>query len=366
MKICGIICELNPAHNGHQYLIQQARQKTNCDYVVAIMSGNFVQRGLPAIYEYQLRAEMALNIGFDAVIYLPTIYTINSAEKFANFALHIASQLNINYLAFGTKLDEKTLRKINGYKNSTEFIKQLKNNLSQGQTFSKAFALTIQKLYHLQLSANDILGLEYLTAIQKNDYKIAPIIIERNNDISATTIRKLILQKNYERIKPMVNDTNYQIIQNNKPNNFIKFNNCICHNIITKTIEELSKIKDMREGIENKIFNTNANTFSKFNKSIKSKRYSQNYLNRLYLNILLNVSKDCDYTLPYIKLVATKNNGILNALDCKISLITNLKDKKNMQQNSLYNYDTISSKIYNSINDIKSYNFPYHKIIIHN
>ena len=366
MKICGIICELNPAHNGHKFLIDEVKRKTNCDLVIAIMSGNFVQRGEPAIFDYQTRAQMAINTGFDAVVYLPTVYTLSSAENFAKYSLFVASKFNIDYLAFGANSSEETLIQITNLKQDIEFNKLLKTYLTQGISFSKAFSNAVYEKLHLNLTANDILALEYLSTIYENNYTFKPIIINRNNDISATNIRKLILTKQFDKLTNMVDEKNLYLIKNAKVNNYNKFNMVIYSNIISKTKESLTNIKDMREGIENKIYSANANTLNKLNQQIKSKRYNQKYLNRLYLNILFNITKDFNDSLPYLKIVAVKNKNVLNCLTCKLPLITTLKNKDILNKNSVYDYDSLSSKIYNSVNKINSNAFPYQKIIIHN
>ena len=366
MKICGIICELNPAHNGHKFLIEEVKRKTNCDLVIAIMSGNFVQRGEPAIFDYQTRAQMAINVGFDAVIYLPTVYTLNSAENFARQTLFVASQFNLDYLAFGANSNEEILYKINDLKQNVDFNNLIKNNLSKGFSFSNSFSKAVYENLHTNITANDILALEYLSVIKDKKYSFTPIIINRNNEISATKIRKLILTKQFDKLSNMIDENNLNLIKKSKVNNYNKFNMVIYSNIISSTKETLVNIKDMREGIENKIYNANSNTLYGLNKQVKSKRYNQKYLNRLYLNILFGITKDSNVMLPYLKIVAVKNKTVLNNLKCKLPLITTLKNKNILNENSIYDYDILSSKIYNSVNKINSNTFPYQKIIIHN
>lgn len=367
MKICGIICELNPPHNGHQFLIEKVKNETNCDFIVAIMSGNFVQRGEPAIFDYQLRAKMALNIGFDAVIYLPTIYTLNSADDFAKYGVFIASQLNLDYLAFGANKTEKQFEIIKNLVKSTEFKNQLKQYLDSGLPYSKAFGDSIFDLSKMTMTANDILGLQYLISLQELDSNIRPIIINRDNNCSATNIRNLLKEKRYEEVKNFVNEENYNLIISNNIFDYDKFNEFLFHNIITKNNAELKNIKSIREGLENKISNNLALDFNDFNKDLKSKRYNQTFLNRLYLNITLNIQNNINHMeLPYIKLVAIKDLNLLKALNSKIPFITNLKNKEILKSVSIYDFDKKASKIYNILGNNTEPIFPYNKIIIHN
>ena len=102
-KILGIIAEYNPFHNGHLYHIQKSKEIVNPDYTVCIMSGNFVQRGEPSIIDKWSKAEVALRMGFDLVIELPTVYSISSAENFAEGAIKILSTFNDVTLSFGSE-----------------------------------------------------------------------------------------------------------------------------------------------------------------------------------------------------------------------------------------------------------------------
>ena len=366
MKICGIICELNPAHNGHEELLKKVKEKTQCDIFIAIMSPNYVQRGEPAIYDYKIRAQMAINIGFDAVIYMPTSYTINSANKFAEYGVKIADQLNVDFLAFGTNLTIDELIDIKQQTTSKMFIDLLKSYLSNGLSYSNAFSKALYSISNKKLKANDILALEYLSAIDKIDSRMKPIAIIRDNNFSSTELRKLLLKNELKKTKDMVNNKNYEIMLNNKINDYNSFNNCIYYNIISKPLIELSKIKDMKEGLENKIFETNANNLEELIDKIKSKRYNKNYIQRLFLNILFNNKINDIDNLNYLKVVAVKNVSVLKYLHSILPILTNLKNKNILQEKSVYDVDVISNKIYYEINHVHQSRFPYQKMIIHN
>ena len=184
MKVAAIIAEYNPFQNGHKFHIEKTKELTGADYVIAIISGNYVQRGTPAIIDKYSRTEMALSCGVDLVIELPTCYATASAEYFAYGAVSILNQLGIvDYLCFGSECDDiETLHYIAKIliSNPPEFSKLLNSYLKKGNSFPKARHLAINdylgkvddnidldKLNSVLASPNNILGLEYIKALLK-------------------------------------------------------------------------------------------------------------------------------------------------------------------------------------------------------
>ncbi|MBE7064443.1 MAG: nucleotidyltransferase family protein [Ruminococcaceae bacterium] len=190
MKCTAIICEYNPFHNGHKYLIDKAREITGCDYVIAVMSGNYVQRGGPAVCDKWSRTEMALMNGIDAVIEIPSIYSTGSAQFFAEAAVDIINKTGIvDYLAFGSESsDEEQLLSIahRRLENPENFKSQLKAALKSGVSYSAA----MEQVLGAKLKSNDILAVEYLAALQKSESTVKPVIIKRagNKDHSDITL----------------------------------------------------------------------------------------------------------------------------------------------------------------------------------
>lgn len=367
MKICGIICELNPAHNGHQYLVEKAKELTNADYVVAIMSGNMVQRGEPAIYNFKIRAQMALNIGFDCVFYLPSLYTLNSANEFAKYAVYTFNQLNINSLVFGCSKTKDEMDYVVNLSQNDDFNQELKNYLSQGYAYSISFAKCMKEIHNIVMDANDILAMQYIKNIYELDDKIEIKTVQRQKNLSASYLRQLILNNKTEAIKHLVNDSNFKLIQKHQPINYQKFNEFVFYNICNKSINDLINIKGIKEGIENKIFKSKSNTLNSLKEELLSKRYSDKFLKRLFCNIAFNIKKDNDLDrLPFVKVVALNKIDILKHINSNIPIITNLKNKTLLKKQSIYDFDNQIDKIYNIITNSKDNNFPYNKIIIHN
>lgn len=190
MKTVGIIAEYNPFHNGHAYQIAQAKKMSGADYCIVVMSGDFVQRGTPAIMDKYLRTASALMNGADLVLELPVYYAVGSAEYFASGAVALLDKLGvIDTLCFGSECGDinilSDLSKVL-LAETPEFKRVLKQQMKQGDTYPQArnHALSVTapnltgSLSVLQ-SPNNILGLEYIKALQKRQSKIQPHTLNR-------------------------------------------------------------------------------------------------------------------------------------------------------------------------------------------
>ena len=355
MKIVGIIAEFNPFHNGHKYLIQKAKQITNADIAICIISGNFTQLGNISIIDKFKRAKIAIENGADAIIELPTIYATASSQYFAFGAVNILNSLNcIDYLCFGSEtanIDELSSIANKIITNEKEIWKIIEEELKEGISFASARQnaissfLTAQELTVSSLS-NNILAIEYIKSLIKLKSSIIPIAIKRNeqeNITSETSIRKMLHENNnnvynylpykenyFEKI--MFNDNFYKIVQ---------------YNIVSKGKEYIKNINEVTEGLENKIYNAIniSNNYDEFIHNIKSKRYQLSKIKRILIYILLDISKE-DFlqlnnsTNAYIHIL-TINSNIKNSL---LSLI-NKKSKCKI-------FTSINDKILNSQSEI--------------
>ena len=189
MKIVGLIAEYNPFHNGHQYHIEKAKEITGADAVIVVMSGNFVQRGAPAIMPKHLRAEMALSTGASLVIELPVCYATGTAEQFAYGAVSILNSLgSVDAICFGSECgDIHLLNDLTEIlcKESNEYKESLQKYLRSGLSFPLARQKAIEEVYPSQgfsdilEQPNNILGIEYLKALYRLNSKIKPYTIQR-------------------------------------------------------------------------------------------------------------------------------------------------------------------------------------------
>ena len=360
-NVLGIICEYNPFHNGHLYQLEEAKKACNADFTIAVMSGNFTQRGDVALFDKWTRTEMALKNGIDLVIELPTVYATSSAENFANGAIKILNSLGIvDYLAFGSESGDITLLdKIATilYNEPKEFSQLINMQLRSGLSYPKARELAIatyfrgSKQYTEALeSPNNILGIEYLKALKRQKSSIIPITIKRinsdynstttkNNFASATAIReRLQNNKNIHRLVPY---ETYELIEEKlKKKDFLTnlsiFEKEIIYSLRKMTLEEIANLPDVTEGLENKIkfAVSNFTTLDKVIENIKSKRFTQTRIQRILVYALLEITKKdmniARKAIPYIRVLGFNKHGkkIISAIasnNPKLKIIISLK-----------------------------------------
>lgn len=368
-KVLGIICEYNPFHNGHLYQLNESIKKVNPDYVVCIMSGNFVERGNTALINKWARAQMALSCGANIVIELPTIYSISSAENFASGAIKILNSLGSDvYLSFGSECgDISVLDKFADvlYREPPEYITMLNHELSKGLSFPKArenamllYINDIRNSANVLSGSNNILGIEYLKQIKKTNSKIKPITIKRigtnynttsinNNFASATAIREMLLSK--KSVKDLMPKTAYSILKEELSNgrfvlDISKFEREIIYKLRCMSLEQIKNLPDVSEGLENKIKNAanSCNNISDLISQIKSKRYTLTRINRILLYTLLDITKE-DYSnsqkvIPYLHILGINEDGkfLLSELskNKKLNIITSVKQFLDNSKNS--------------------------------
>lgn len=310
-KVLGIIAEYNPFHNGHKYHIDEAKKIVEPDITICAMSGNFVQRGEPAIFNKFTRAKNAISNGIDIVAEIPTYFAVSTAETFAYSAIALLKNMGVTHLSFGVETND--IDKLNKIANllidePEEYKVELKNQLSKGLSFATARENAVAKIIpnNLLKTPNNILALEYLKAIKyfNVDITIVPIVrtveyyddIIKNNISSATNIRKLIKDnKIFEYLIPK-----NSIISN--PVFFEDFNNIFLYKLKTATTSSLIKIPDVVEGLENRIISSvsNNNIEDIINK-IATKRYTMSRIKRILISLILDIQSN--------DLEVFKNNG---------------------------------------------------------
>lgn len=368
MKIIGIVSEYNPFHSGHAYQIETSKKNLAADGVVAIMSGNFVQRGFPAIYDKWFRAELAVRSGANLVIELPTYYATASAESFARGAIELLDATGvISHLSFGSEsnqlnlLDEIASVLLSP---SAKFQEHLRYGLDQGLSFpaARSHAL-LNELPHLNSSinlnqSNIILGIEYLKALKAIESKIEPYIVKRiGNDYheselsqtyaSATAIRKAILTSDETLKEPehLPLGSLDRIRQHPYPAmTMTQFETALLYQIRKSRPEGLSHYRDVSEGLENKIYRAaiESTDYDQLVNQLKSKRYALTRINRILLNILLEIKADSKAydirTNGYIRVLAFDEIGqkIIRKMkkESSIPIITNLNKFKDFYSNN--------------------------------
>lgn len=373
-NVLGIVAEYNPFHNGHLYHLEKSKQLANANYTVCVMSGNFVQRGNTSIVNKWVKAQMAIQNGIDLVIELPTIYSLSSAENFAQGAINILNSLKIvNKISFGTETsDFAALNNISGviYKEPREYKELLKKELKQGHSFPKARENALMMYFNDNVrykdilnSSNNILAIEYLKSLKRTKSKIEPISIKRqkvyyNDDkivddfASATAIRKLLENNEFGDIIKVVPRSCYEILrQESEVGNVIydlsKFEKEIIYTLRRMSAEEIAQVPDVTEGLENTIkYAANfCNKIEDLLNIIKSKRYTQTRLQRILICALLGITKQdmkqAKNDVPYIRILGFNNKGKeliskIKKANPRLEIITSVKKFEDTNKNKWY------------------------------
>ena len=369
-KVLGIIAEYNPLHNGHIYHLQSAKSQTESDYVVAILTGNFTQRGNTSLLNKWEKTKVALKNGVDLVIELPTIYSISSAENFASGAIKILDIIGIvDYLAFGMENPDLTNMLKIAKTLTTEpskYKKLLNFELDKGLSYSKSVQNAIMHFYGDAAYAdyfkgsNNVLAIEYLKALSRNKCKITPIGIKRekvyynSNKIidefaSSSGIRRLLMRSDYADIRKVTPKYSYEVLMENiKNGTYVKdiqsFSNIIFYKLRNMSLEQLRNVPEVSEGLENALKNEarETNNLITFVNNVKSKRYSQNRIQRILLYILLDITiKDMEMSkkvIPYIRVLGFNESGrkLLSEINWRANTITSVKRFEESNINKKY------------------------------
>lgn len=375
-KVIGIIAEYNPFHNGHLYHLQKSLQATGSSYSVAVLSGNFTQRGSTSLVDKWTKTEMALKNGIDLVLELPLLYSISSAENFAEGAVKLLDSLKVvDYISFGSESgDISTLNMIADvlYKEPKGYKNILAHELGKGLSFPKArenallmYLNDIRRFSNVLSSPNNILGIEYLKALKKYKSPIIPVTVERystgyhdtthmGNVASATAIRNIVKNNGWDILKKVVPENTFStLLENIKVGHVVPdlsvFEKQIIYNLRKMSISEIAELPDVSEGLENAIKNTanSCNSVVEFLNIIKSKRYTNTRLQRILLYALLGITKKdmalSKKTMPYVRVLGFNQKGkyLISEVaraNSKLEIITSVKKYMDTSNNKNSKY----------------------------
>ena len=365
MKAVGVIVEYNPFHNGHAYHLQAAKEIADADLTIAVMSGNFLQRGEPALVSKWYRAKMALLGGVDIVLELPYQFATQKAETFANGAVSILEAIGCQSLCFGSESgDISTIVQTVNYleKHKEQYDERIKMNIKTGVSFPKALSLSFQSLSSTENimrleKPNNILGFHYVKAIQQQKSSIIPLTVKRKNAdyhdehfatetiASATSIRKALFatNENYSAIEQYVPESTNILLREylNEYGNFHGWENywdLLRFRLLHSNPAELRDIYEVEEGIENRLMTAAVDslTFKEFMEKVKTKRYTWTRIQRICVHILTNTKKE-DMHSPvekasYLRLLGMTTRGKdylnKNKSNFKLPLISKLSAYK--------------------------------------
>ena len=368
--------------------MMQSIEQTNSNYTVCVISGNFVQRGNTSIVDKWTKAEMALKGGADLVIELPTVYSVSSAENFAEGAVKLLNSLGIvDNISFG--MEAKDISLLNNiatvlYQEPKEYVTILNHELSKGISFPKArenavmmYLNDIKKYINVMTSSNNILAIEYLKALKKLRSTMYPVGITREkvlyNDefivddfASATAIRRMITRREYEEIRKVMPKFSYNILANNVNQgkyviDLSIFQKEILYTLRKMSVSEIAELPDVSEGLENAIKNASdsCNSLVDLISIVKSKRYTQTRIQRILVYALLGITKkDMEISKkvnPYIRILGVSNRGKtliseITRLGNNVPVITSVKnfmtESKNKNLKRLLQIDINATDIY--------------------
>ena len=321
MKSVGLITEYNPFHNGHFYHSQQTQFHSNSNVTIALMSGNFVMRGEPAIYNKFTRAEMALT-GVDLVVELPLIASLSSGDTFAEMAIKVAHYLDIDEISFGSEsANIEELQQLASTISTLESHPDFKSKLKEGKSYPRILS-ELTDHHELIQSPNNMLGISYLKAIKRFAPLMKAMTIKRegshhhNSEIqhptfaSGTSIRQSLI-KNDNEWKRVVPESVHALYH--KPHASIEDTfPFIKYQLMVQDTEALASIYTVNEGFENRLKSIvqESYSFKELMEKLKTKRYTYTHIQRVLMNVLINVrAHNVKKDIPAVRILGMNDTG---------------------------------------------------------
>lgn len=389
MKTVGIIAEYNPFHNGHLYQLKKAKEITGADFAVVVMSGDFTQRGTPAVFDKYTRCRLSLLAGADLCIELPVVYATASAELFAKGAVSLLSALGVDALCFGSECGEiAPLREIASllFAEPPAYKEALNKALKEGLSFPSARAVAVRKCAHagslsgadaaafnnlpsagslsgvdaaasdVLASPNNILGIEYLKALlalEKNgQHAPVPYTIKREGDgylshtlseesfCSAMALRKGIAEENPDLLRYVPESIRQEFSDTCQTKSALcadDFSGMLFYKLLSEKDAGYDSYLDVSSDLSDKI-RKNLGTFTTFSafceNSLKSKDITLTRVYRSLLHILLSIKKeDLPAAAPYARILGFREASF-EVFGClskeNIPLLSRLKDASSL------------------------------------
>lgn len=394
MQVAGIIAEYNPFHNGHKYQLEQIKKRTGADYIIIAMSGNFLQRGTPALVDKYTRAKMALLQGADLILEIPTIWATASAEYYAHAGVHLLADTGVvTHLGFGAETNNHAL-----LENIALFLVQedscyqkcLQTYLKQGLTFPEARTHSLRDSLSLSESEisllsqpNNILALEYYKALHTQNAAITPCLIQRKGDsyhatdihsafASASAIRQMLSadanDTNTDILKKVLPDSSYECLKEYQQTYGYLFEDTISsmlgyqlHSCAASHFDSFADCSlELSHRIENHL--PKYENFSQFCDLLKTRELTHTRISRVLIHIFLQITtqhyrlgKELDY-IPYLRVLGFRKSASSLLHEIKkisdVPLITKPADAhKYIADNAqwMFEKDIFASNIYNQL-----------------
>ena len=349
-----MICEFNPFHNGHKFLLENIKSN-HADDVICIMSGSFVQRGDIAVTDKYARAEAALMNGADMVAELPTVYALAPAEVFASSGVRLAYEIGCDKLCFGAENSSEELYEALDTLDSESVQAEIARRMREGDYYPRAISEAVGgRLGEIISKPNNILALEYIRACRRFD--IEPVAVRRkgadhdsekvsSNIASATKIRELVKARDdYNAYTPMRID---------RPAFIEAIEPAVLYRLKTMTADELSLIADVSEGLENRIADVAAkyNSLAEITENLKTKRYTMARLRRILLSATLGITNETrGMSVPYVRVLGVKSDKRELINSRSLPLIVDVRrgyDSLDYSAQEIFNIDLKATELMN-------------------
>lgn len=342
MKVIGVIAEYNPFHLGHLYQINKIKEMYPDSIIIVVVSSCFTQRGEVSVMNKWNKTKVCLDNNIDIVLELPFLYATQSSDIFAKGAVNILNKMGIDTLVFGTESDNvDNLKKMAFIQlNDENYNNLVKSYLNKGVNYPTALSKAIYDIMEVDISSpNDLLALSYIKQVMLINKDIDVVNIKRTNDyhgklingniVNASLIREHLLDnKDISNFIP-----NYDINLIYKDLSVENFFNLLKYQIINN-IDDLDKFLDVDEGIENRIkkYIYTSDSWNELVTNVKTKRYTYNKINRMFIHILTNLTKEDvnKFSINYLRVLGFNGNGkkYLNKIkkNIGVKIVTNYKE----------------------------------------
>ena len=359
LSVTGIIAEFNPLHTGHALLLERAKERGT---VVAVMSGNFVQRGDLAIAEKRVRARAALLSGADLVLELPVAYSMSTAQNFALGGVSALNAVGCDSLIFGSESGDITeLAAACEILNTKEFSERLNIHLSTGMTFAAArenAACDLGLKKGVLSGANNNLAVEYMCAAKNIGAYFEFVTLKRQGAghdspevsggyASASNIRERLLSGDYDFCRSYISESVFSLLQPSNIADIRRIEKAVLAVLRTRTLNELKSLPDISEGIENKLFSAIrvATSLDDLYNRVKVKRYTLARIRRLALSALIGL--DSTFFMkqpPYIRVLGFNERGMTllkeRSGNSAIPVVTRVSEIKKLSEPALKLFET--------------------------
>ncbi len=365
-----VICEFNPFHNGHKFLLEKIKEEF-ADEVVCIMSGNFVQRGDIAITDKYARARAALENGADMVAELPTVYAVSAAQVFAKSGVQIAYELGCEKLCFGSENSLEELYSLLDVLDAQETQKKIAGYMNDGDYYPLALSKAVgNDLSEIICKPNNILALEYIRACRS--YGIEPIAIKRigvghddtevcGNIASATKIRELLI--NGEDCSP------YTPMRISEPCQLSDIDQIICYLLRSKKPGDTEGIAGISEGLNHRLHKCAVENRSadEILAAAKTKRYTMARLRRAVISVCLNITDEMQHRdVPYIRVLGIRKDKARMIQSKNLPLIIDVRrgyDSLDQSAKEIFDIDIAAAELMNMCRDASGINEFSHGVI---